>query len=415
MSEMTLEQVRDDIKDVYYSVPDYRFDALIPVKKLLTWKHAIDDHLTRAPGQVTDEDVERAFQAMDAKFRETFPGEISEEDKPLALVGIRAALESLSARLAQPVVANLADAVTAFQLAEIAFSEKAQASGVLFDPALAVEAGLIAAMPHLLQRQPHESLFTGTLNGCHVGLHGTRESVEALERFIDAQRQPVVPAVISKAFPPMPTLGDLHEAVARSLDNAEKAIKVLSTILKTAGLKQGCVVADEMLGDIKYAKDGMEALFSQRHSQAAQGGEVRGDAVEQPIHHPVIDWRQITSGVVAYLWHDQVVRAEHATAFQRHDGVPLYAHPAERAAVPDGSLLIDVRGKWYDVPIPVHLHIIALRDKLEQVEAVETSIAVYDAVSRSNLTRDVKTRETKTQVVRDAMLSADPTLAGKDW
>lgn len=32
----------------------------------------------------------------------------------------------------------------------------------------------------------HEALFTGTLDGCPVGLHGSRESVEALERFIDA-------------------------------------------------------------------------------------------------------------------------------------------------------------------------------------------------------------------------------------
>jgi len=88
------------------------------------------------------------------------------------------------------------------------------------------------------------------------------------------------------------------------------------------------------------------------------------------------------------------------------------AQAAERAAVPEGSLLIDVRGKWYDVPIPVHLHIIALRDKVEQVETVETLVAVYDAVSRSNITRDVKTPETKARIVMD-VLSAAPTLGGR--
>lgn len=30
----------------------------------------------------------------------------------------------------------------------------------------------------------YEALFTGTLDGCPVGLYGTKESVEALERFI---------------------------------------------------------------------------------------------------------------------------------------------------------------------------------------------------------------------------------------
>jgi len=109
MSDMTLEQAREAL--AIYS-DDLKQPALDLIYDCVA---AIDAHLTRAPVQVTDEDVERAFQAMDAKFRETFPGKISEEDKPLALVGIRAALESLSARLAQPVVADVENLVANLQ------------------------------------------------------------------------------------------------------------------------------------------------------------------------------------------------------------------------------------------------------------------------------------------------------------
>lgn len=227
-----------------------------------------------------------------------------------------------------------------------------------------------------------------------------RDSCEDLESLSARLAQPVVakvPDVLSKTFPSMPTLDDLHEAVVRSLDNAEKAIKVLSTILKNAGLKQGYVVADEMLGDIRYAKCGMSVLITQPPPpQAAKGGDVNGEPV-------------------AWMWNQggEMFSFTAPSDFNAWRWTPLYTHPAEHAAVPDGSLLIDVRGKWYDVPIPVHLHIIALRDKGEQVETVETLVAVYDAVSRSNITRDVKTPETKARIVRDA-LSAAPTPAGKE-
>jgi len=42
------------------------------------------------------------------------------------------------------------EAIKAFQLAENGFGERMQTRGILFDPALGVEAGLLAALPHLL-------------------------------------------------------------------------------------------------------------------------------------------------------------------------------------------------------------------------------------------------------------------------
>jgi hypothetical protein len=89
----------------------------------------------------------------------------------------------------------------------------------------------------------------------------------------------------------------------------------------------------------------------------------------------------------------------------------IYTYPAAPVGVgvPDGNTLpIDIRGKWHDVPIPVHLHIIALRDRLEQLDTDETLVNVYGAVSRSNLTRDVKSPGQKAGIVREALSAAPP-------
>lgn len=42
------------------------------------------------------------------------------------------------------------------------------------------------------QRNAHQGLFTDTLSGKYVGLHGTKESVEALEAYIDAKQRNAV-------------------------------------------------------------------------------------------------------------------------------------------------------------------------------------------------------------------------------
>ena len=39
---MTLEQVSEDVKDVYYSAPDQLTDAIVPLRQLLAWKKVID-------------------------------------------------------------------------------------------------------------------------------------------------------------------------------------------------------------------------------------------------------------------------------------------------------------------------------------------------------------------------------------
>lgn len=50
--------------------------------------------------------------------------------------------------------ADIGAAVTAFQLAEDAYTERALSGGLLFDPALSVEEGLLAALPHLQLPRP---------------------------------------------------------------------------------------------------------------------------------------------------------------------------------------------------------------------------------------------------------------------
>jgi hypothetical protein len=53
---------------------------------------------------------------------------------------------------------SMPEAVQAFQQAESGFGERMQARGVLFDPALGVEAGLLAALPHLLPSGEREGV-----------------------------------------------------------------------------------------------------------------------------------------------------------------------------------------------------------------------------------------------------------------
>jgi hypothetical protein len=53
---------------------------------------------------------------------------------------------------------SMPEAVQAFQQAESGFGERMQARGVLFDPALGVEAGLLAALPHLLPSGKREGV-----------------------------------------------------------------------------------------------------------------------------------------------------------------------------------------------------------------------------------------------------------------
>jgi hypothetical protein len=44
---MTLAQVREDIKDVYYSAPDQLTEAIVPLRKLNEWMHAIDAEIAK--------------------------------------------------------------------------------------------------------------------------------------------------------------------------------------------------------------------------------------------------------------------------------------------------------------------------------------------------------------------------------
>lgn len=50
--------------------------------------------------------------------------------------------------------ADIGAAVTAYQLADLAYNERMEKAGLLFDPALGVEEGLLAALPHLQLLRP---------------------------------------------------------------------------------------------------------------------------------------------------------------------------------------------------------------------------------------------------------------------
>jgi len=58
------------------------------------------------------------------------------------------------------------------------------------------------------------------------------------------------PAVMGGHIPPMPSRDDLFGI---ALNGANTAMPVLITMLKTAGLKRGLMVADEIWGNVKCA------------------------------------------------------------------------------------------------------------------------------------------------------------------
>jgi hypothetical protein len=143
-----------------------------------------------------------------------------------------------------------------------------------------------------------------------------------------------------------------------------------------------------------YRSERMTAMRLAITAALAAQGQGDRDAYEG-ARHDLLDWKR------------RALSAESVLRSLGYRGIIPTEAPASPAGVPDGNTLpIDIRGKLHDVPIPVHLHIIALRDRLEQLDACETLVSVYDAVSRSNLTRDVKTPETKTRIVREALAAA---------
>lgn len=60
------------------------------------------------------------------------------------------------------------------------------------------------------------------------------------------------------ALPPMqapvPTVAEARERIDGALSDAQKALAVLSTMLKKANLMQGYAVADEILGNLGFAR-----------------------------------------------------------------------------------------------------------------------------------------------------------------
>lgn len=78
------------------------------------------------------------------------------------------------------------------------------------------------------------------------------------------QSAPVGVEGLSPIYNKTPTEGEARAAIGTALDDAAKALRVLSTMLKKERLAQGYAVADEILGSIGYATRLNAALAAQQ-------------------------------------------------------------------------------------------------------------------------------------------------------
>jgi hypothetical protein len=128
---MTLAQVSEDVKDVYYSAPDQLTEAIVPLRKLLAWKQVVDaelpkqretqvacdsarvtepdgcpteksvlkrfwrDHQQRNAVEVSEEVVELAWKALDDALNGKLDGQEYAYGDPFPM---RAALSAVASR-----------------------------------------------------------------------------------------------------------------------------------------------------------------------------------------------------------------------------------------------------------------------------------------------------------------------------
>lgn len=82
-----------------------------------------------------------------------------------------------------------------------------------------IKKGMLRAYAASLREREasHQALFTGTLAGTPVGLHGTRESIEALERFVGARESTTVTAgqSVDRKGVTDALAGQLHDEIMR--------------------------------------------------------------------------------------------------------------------------------------------------------------------------------------------------------
>ena len=72
----------------------------------------------------------------------------------------------------------------------------------------------ILSYPTTEKQMKYEALFTEMLDGCPVGLHGTKESVEALERFIAKAKTFVDPANVPDGWKIVPVEPEIEQLKA---------------------------------------------------------------------------------------------------------------------------------------------------------------------------------------------------------
>ena len=99
--------------------------------------------------------------------------------------------------------------------------------------------------------------------------HAALACVEVLRQALEAPAPAMLNGVegLSPIYGQVPTVEEARTAIGTALDDAAKALRVLSTMLKKEKLMQGYAVADEILGRLGYATKLNAAL-----AQQPQGG-----------------------------------------------------------------------------------------------------------------------------------------------
>jgi len=315
MSEMTLEQA---LMNIERTMPSIAFSD--------SWK-TIKAHLTRAPVQVTDEDVD---VAVDAFQNSTSYG--------LYRVAMRAALESLSARLAQPVVADAGHKWNVDGEKCLKCGDKDWMAA----PSCAANEN-----PGTRQSFAEDDFYVGhSLPELHPDpLTNAEIFIDALTAHLDTARKALALAAAMQVV--TPELSEVKSNASWAMHETDPR-RIMPRSAKWEGHQTngvpvetivGYVSHDELdriiIGEIETAKlyaarkpkSESVPLFlhphEQPHPQAAQGGEARGEALGEYLAN--VD----AHGGVRWI-----------NGKPPH-GTKLYTHPAERASVPDDTAILD--------------------------------------------------------------------------
>lgn len=294
MSEMTLEQVRDELRCLYNT-------SIRPAwPSLEAWADAIDAHLTRSPVQVTDEDTERLIDIGVSAFDRMKTFDMERRLHYAIGASVKETIESLSARLAQPVVA-VQEELDAAKDEVHDLSVELERTRQERDKALAM------SWPADAENFAYR----------HLSLPG-----------VDGER----------AWGPWQRFGAQMQISAYNVNPSQPHPQAAQVSVSDAlnRLEDMAVAGEQMQGDDVWR---FRALVDRLAPQAAQGGEAQGEAVawmktEREYHEYENSAKVDDVGYLSTKFLTTVPR-------DPKGWIPLYTHPAERAAVPDGWVLVD--------------------------------------------------------------------------